>query len=31
LTAGVQAMFTAQAESSAQVTIILARRPAAGG
>ena len=30
LTAGVQALFTAQAESSAQVSITLARRSAAG-
>ena len=29
LAAGVQALFTAQAESSAQVNIVLARRPAA--
>lgn len=31
LTAGVQALFTAQGESSAQVTTTLARRPGAGG
>jgi hypothetical protein len=31
LTAGVQALFTAQAASSAQVNITLVRRPAAGG
>lgn len=31
LTAGVQALFTAQAESSAQVSITLARRSDAGG
>lgn len=30
LTGGVQALFTAQAESSAQVNITLARRPATG-
>jgi hypothetical protein len=31
LTAGVQALFTAEAESSAHVNITLTRQPAAGG